>query len=55
MCSNIRFHYITPHYFTCPCYDFVILSQNFNLFIGYVYKEDICIGVGFGNKILIQT
>lgn len=36
-------------------YDIVILSQNFYLFIGYVYKEEICIGVGFGNKILIQT
>jgi len=36
-------------------YDIVILSQIFNLFIGYVYKDEICIGVGFGNKFLIQT
>ncbi len=49
----ILFHVIShAHVMT---YDIVILSQIFNLFIGYVCKEEICIGVRFGNNILIQT
>jgi hypothetical protein len=43
-------HHIISHAHVMT-YDIVILSQIFNLFIGYVYKS--CIGVGFGNKILI--
>jgi hypothetical protein len=50
----IILHHIISHAHVMT-YDIVILSQIFNLFIGYVYKEEICIGVGFGNKILIQT
>lgn len=49
----IILHHIISHAHVMT-YDIVILSQFFNLFIGYVYKEDICIGVGFGNKILTQ-
>jgi hypothetical protein len=50
----IILHHIISHAHVMT-YDIIILSPFFNLFIGYVYKEEISIGVRFGNKILTQT